>query len=70
MVTDSPSFLGRWGNHFSQLLNVREVSDVRQTEIVTAEQLLPAPSACEVGMAIETQKRQSPGIDRIPAQLI
>ena len=57
LVTDSPSVLGRWRNHFSQLLNVHEVSDVRQTEILTAEQLLPAPSACEVGMAIEKLKR-------------
>jgi len=57
LVTDSPSVLGRWRNHFYQLLNVHEVSDVRQTEIVTAEQLLPEPSACEFGMAIEKLKR-------------
>ena len=57
MVTDCPSVLSMWRNYFSQLLNVHEVSDVRQTEILTAEQLLTEPSACEVGMAIEELKR-------------
>jgi hypothetical protein len=57
LVKDFPSVLGGWRNHFSQLLNVHEVSDVRQTEILIAEQLLPEPSACEVGMAIEKLKR-------------
>jgi len=32
-VTHSRSMLVRWRNHFSQLLNVPGVSDVRQTEI-------------------------------------
>jgi hypothetical protein len=49
--------LGRWRNHFSQFLNVHEVSDVRQAEILMAEKLLPEPSACEFGMAIEKLKR-------------
>jgi hypothetical protein len=57
LVTDSPSVLGRWRNHFSQLLKVHEVSDVRQTEILTSEQLLPESSVCEFGMAIEKLKR-------------
>jgi len=33
VVTDSHSFLARWRNHFSQLFNAHEVSDVRQREI-------------------------------------
>ena len=53
MVTDSHSILSRWRNHFLQLLNVHGVNDVRQTEIHTAEPLVPAPSAFEVKMAIE-----------------
>jgi len=32
-VTDSHTMLARWRKHFSQLLNVHEVNDVRQTEI-------------------------------------
>ena len=41
LVADSYSILARWRNHFSQLLNVRGVKDVRQTEIHTAEPLVP-----------------------------
>jgi len=58
-------------NHFSQLLNVRGVSDVRQTEIHTAEPPVPAPSAFEIEMAIEKLKgHESPSIDQIPAEFI
>jgi len=39
-VADCHSILARWRNHFSQLLNVHGVNDVRQTEIHTAEPLL------------------------------
>jgi hypothetical protein len=53
-------------------LNVHGVSDVRQTEIHTAEPLVPEPSAFEVEMAIEKLKKRhkSPGIYQIPAELI
>jgi hypothetical protein len=44
--------MARWRNHFSQLLNVHEVKDVRQAEIHTAEPLVPEPSASEVELAI------------------
>ena len=40
---DSHSILVRWRNHFSQLLNIHEVNDVRQTEIQTAEPPVPEP---------------------------
>ena len=60
-----------WRNHFSQLFNVHGVSDVRQTEIHTAEPLVAEPSACEVEMFIEKLKRhKSAGTDQIPAELI
>jgi len=63
--------VARWRNHFSQLLNVRGVNDVRQTEIHTAEPLVPEPSAFEVELAIEKLKsHKSPGIDQFPAELI
>ena len=69
-VADSHSILARWRNHFLQLLNVHEVNDVRQTEIHTAEPLVPGPSAFEVELAIEKLKsHKSPGIDQIPAEL-
>jgi len=71
LVTDSNSVLARWRNHFSQLFVVHGVSDSRQTEIHTAEPLVPEPSAYEFEMAIEKLKRyKSPGIDQIPAELI
>jgi hypothetical protein len=38
-------------------LNVLGVNDIRQTEVHTAEHLLPEPSAFEVEMAIEKLKR-------------
>jgi hypothetical protein len=46
-------------------------NDVRQTEIHTAEPLVPEPSSSEVEIAIGKLKRyKSPGIDQIPAELI
>ena len=71
MVADSHSILARWRNHFSQLLNVHGFNDVRQTDIHTAEPLVPEPSASEVDLAIEKLKsHKSPGIDQIPAELV
>ena len=48
LVADSHSIMTRWRNYFSQLLNVREVKDVRQAEINTVEPLVTEPSAFEV----------------------
>ena len=71
MVTDCHSILARWRSHFSQLWNVHEVNDVRQTEIRTAEPLVPEQSAFWFEMAIGKQKRhESTGIDRMPADMI
>ena len=71
LVIDSHSILARWKNCFSQMLNVHGVNDVRQTEIHTAEPLVPEPSASEVEFAIEKLKsHNSPGIEQIPAELI
>jgi len=64
LVTDSHSIVARWRNHFSQLLNVQGLNDVRQTEICTAEPQMPELSAYEVELAIEKLKsHKSPGID-------
>jgi len=71
LVTDSHSIWAWWRNHFSQLLNVHGVNDVRETVIYTAEPLVPQSSAFEVQMAIEKLKRHtSPGTDQIPAEFI
>jgi len=71
LVTDSHSIVARWRNHFSQMLNVHGLNDVRQTEICTAEPQVPELSACEVELAIEKLKsHKSPGTEKIPADLI
>jgi hypothetical protein len=50
---------------------VRNVSDVRQTEIHTDEPLVPGPSRLEVKIAIaKLKKYKSSGSDQIPAELI
>jgi hypothetical protein len=52
LLADSHSILKRWKNYFSQLLNVHNVSDVRQIEVHTAEPIVPDPSHLEVEIAI------------------
>jgi hypothetical protein len=59
LVADSHSFLARWRNHFSQLLNVRGVNDDRQTETQTEESLVIELSAFEVEMATEKLKKKT-----------
>ena len=52
-------------------MNVHGVNDVRQTEIHTAESLVPKPSASQVELATEKLKSHKlPGIDQIPTELI
>jgi len=71
LVADFHSILARWRKHFSQQLSVHGVNDVRQTEIHTAEHLVPEPSAFDFEFAIEKLKsHKSPGTDQIPAELI
>jgi hypothetical protein len=52
LLADSHDILNRWKNYFSQLLNVHNVSDVRQIEVHVAEPLVPGPSRLEVEIAI------------------
>jgi hypothetical protein len=71
LITVSHSILASWRNHFSQLLNVNGVNDVRQTEIHKAELLVPEASSFEFEIAIKRLKRhKSSGIDQIPAELL
>jgi hypothetical protein len=71
LLADSHNTLNRWKNNFSQLLNVHNVSDVRQIEVCTAEPLVPGPNRPRVETAIaKLKKYSSPGTDEIPAELI
>ena len=64
LVAGCHSISARCRNHFSQLLNVNEVNDVRNTNSRTN-------SAPEYELAIEKLKRhKSPGTDQITAELI
>jgi hypothetical protein len=70
LFSDSYNILNRWKN-CSQLLNVHNVSDVRQIKVHTAKPLVPGPSCLEVEIAISKLKEyKSPGSDYIPAELI
>jgi hypothetical protein len=56
---------------FLSSIEYNDFYDVRQTEIQTAEQLVPEISAFNVAMGIGNLKRhKSPGIDYISAELI
>jgi hypothetical protein len=46
-IVDTHGVVGRWRNHFSQLLNVHGLNDVRQTEIYTAKPLVRKPNVTE-----------------------
>jgi len=71
LVADCHSILARRSHHFSQLLKLHEVYDIRQTGIHTAEHLLPESSTFEVEMAIEKLTRhKSQVIDQIIVELI
>jgi hypothetical protein len=71
LLVDSQNVLNRWKNYFSQLLNVRRVSDVMHMEIHTAELLVPDPGPFEVEIAIaKLKKYKSPGNDQISTELI
>jgi hypothetical protein len=53
------------------LLNVHNVSHVRQIEVHTAEPLVPGPSSLEVEVAIaELKEYKSPVSEQIPGELI
>jgi hypothetical protein len=53
------------------LFNLHEVSNIKETEIPTAEPLVNGPSVVEVEVAIYKIKgHKSPNIDQMPAELI
>jgi hypothetical protein len=71
VLADSHNILNRWKNYFSHLLNVHNVSHIRQIEAHTAEPLVPGPTCLEVEIAIATLKKHKlSSSDQIPAELI
>jgi hypothetical protein len=71
LLADPQKIVNRWMNYFCQLLNVQWVGGIRQTDIQTAEPLVPEPSISEVEVSIYKLRRyKSPGADQIPAELI
>jgi hypothetical protein len=70
LLAYSHNILNRWKNYYSHLLNVHNVRDVRQTEVHTAEPLVPSLSRLEAEIAIAKLKKHiSPGSDEIPTEL-
>jgi hypothetical protein len=66
LLVDSHNILNRWKNYFSLLLNVHNISDVRQIEVHSAEPLVSGPSCLEVEIAIaKLKKYKSPNSDEI-----
>jgi hypothetical protein len=71
LLADSKTVVNKWKSYFSLLLNVHNVSDVRQIETQTVEPLVPVRSHHEVGITFANLKKyKSPGSDQIPAELI
>jgi hypothetical protein len=71
LLADLHNISNKWKNYFCHLLNVHRAGSVRQTQMHTAEPLVPEPSASEVEAAIGKLKRyKSPGVHQIPAKLI
>jgi hypothetical protein len=57
LLEDFHYVLNRWKNYFSQLLNVHNVSDVRQIEVHKAKPLVSGPSCLGVEIAIGKLKK-------------
>jgi hypothetical protein len=48
LLAYSHSILKRWKDYFCQLLNIHGVNDIRQTEIHSAEPLVPEPGTFQI----------------------
>jgi hypothetical protein len=70
LLEDARENLNRWKNYFCQLLDVKRLGGVRQTEMHTAEPFVPEPSASEVEVVIGKLKSYKyPGVDQIPTEI-
>jgi hypothetical protein len=54
LVKDSHNIFNMWKNYFSQLLNVHNVGDVRQTEVYTVEPLVHSPSHLRLKLLLQS----------------
>jgi hypothetical protein len=71
LLANSKIILNTWKNCFSQLLNVHNVSDIRQIEVHMVEPLVSVSGCLEVEIAIAKLKKCTfPCNDKIPAELI
>jgi hypothetical protein len=71
LLAESHNILNRWKNYFSQLLNMHNVIDVRQTEVHTTEPLVPDPSRLVVEISfVKLKTYKLPGSDQIQPELI
>jgi hypothetical protein len=70
LFADSSNIVNRWKSYFSQILNVHNVSDVRQIEIHAAEPLVSDPNHLHIEISMAKLKQyKSPGSYQIPAEL-
>jgi hypothetical protein len=54
LLADSLNILNMWKNYFSQLLDVHNVSDVRQIKIHTAQQLVLAAVVLRLKLLLQS----------------
>jgi hypothetical protein len=54
LLADSHNILNRCKSYFSQLLNVHNVSDVREIEVHTDESLVPGPSNLRLKLLLQS----------------
>jgi hypothetical protein len=57
LFADFHNILNKWKYYFCQLLNVQDINDIRQTDMHTAEPLVPEPNSFEAEIGIEKLKR-------------
>jgi hypothetical protein len=57
LIVDFNKIVNRWKSYFSPLLNVHNVSDIRQIETHTAEPLVPGPSHLKAEIAFAKVKK-------------
>jgi hypothetical protein len=64
LLANPETIVNRWKSYVSQLMNVHDVTDIRQIETHTAEPLVPGPCHFEVEISIaKLKKYTAPGSD-------
>jgi len=71
LVTNCHSILGEVEELFLPATELHKVNEVRQTEIHTAERLVPELSAFELELTIEKLKsHKTPGIEQVTERVV